>query len=266
MNMSTSLPWRQKKKINKRNDKTQKQSLFARLSAHLPGKQSLGMGALSVAVLLAAGGVWWTLMDPQTLPMKQVQLQAPFIKVSKEQLYDVVRPGAHGGFFNVDVDAVTDAVEALPWVEKALVRRVWPDTLHVTVQEQKALARWRDQALVNVRGELFFPPADTFPGSLIELRGPRTTVAQMAEQFRLFKDALQKSGLSMASIILTPRRAWEIELSNGTLVVLGRNGMASRLLRFVRFYPQLLSPENGAKYVDMRYTNGFAVKWRVPTV
>ncbi len=266
MTMSVSLPWRQKKKTNKRNDKKQTKSLLARFSVYLPEKGFLAAGALSLAVLLGVGSAWWTLMDPQTLPVKQVLLQAPFVKVSKERLYEVIRPEARGGYFNVDVDAVTAAVEALPWVDKALVRRAWPDALHVTVREQKALARWRDKALVNVRGELFFPPAETFPASLIELRGPRTTVAQMAEQFQLFKRVLQEGEQSMAGITLTPRRAWEIELSNGTVVVLGRSAMALRLQRFVRFYPRLLVPENGVKHVDMRYTNGFAVKWRVPTV
>ncbi|MFC1749252.1 cell division protein FtsQ/DivIB [Pseudomonadota bacterium] len=266
MNLSASLPWRQKKKINKRNVKKQKVTLRERFPFRLTlSGQSLGTTVLVLAVLLVSIAVWAKLMDPKTLPMKQVQLESPFIKVSKEHLYDVVKPNAHGGFFNVDVDAITEAVEALPWVEKASVRRVWPDTLHVTVKEQEALARWRDQALVNVRGELFFPVAETFPDVLIELLGPRTTVGKMAEQFRVFKQALSGSDLSMARITLTPRRAWEVELDSGAVVVLGRNEMGLRLQRFVRFYPQLAQAAE-VEHVDMRYTNGFSVKWRAPAV
>lgn len=266
MNMSLSLPWRAKKKVNKRNVKKQKQPMRERVSTYLamPG-HTLGVSLLILALIVACVVVWLKLMDPQTLPLKQVQLEAPFVKVSKEQLYDVIKPKAHGGFFNVDVDAVTKAVQALPWVNEASVRRVWPDTLHVSIKEQKAMARWKDQALVNESGELFFPAADTFPNELIELLGPRKIVAQMAEQFRVFEQALQGSDLRMSRISLTPRRAWEVELNDGAVVLLGRNEMKQRLQRFVRFYPQL-GQAVGIKYVDMRYTNGFAVRWRTSTV
>jgi len=51
------------------------------------------------------------------------------------------------------------------------------------------------------------------------------------------------------------RRAWSLELDNGLLVKLGSSNVDLRLSRFVRFYPQLVSPEEGElKLVDLRYT------------
>ncbi len=264
MSLQLTIPWRQKKKVNVRKPKEPEKTFWQSVAERLPDAGVVAVVTLGVSVIAAGGMLWTTLMDPQTLPVKQLQLEAPFNKVSKEQLFDVIQPNAHGGFFNVDVDAVTTAVESLPWVEYASVRRIWPDALHVSVREQTALARWQDQALVNVSGELFFPAADSFPQGLIELDGPKSTVAQMADQFNAFKNVLGESELQMESIRLTERRAWEVHLTNGATVVLGRCDVKERLQRFVEFYPRLSAQLSDAQHVDMRYTNGFAVKWQVP--
>lgn len=254
--------WQQKKKINQRNAPATEPRKW-KITLPQINVRVFGLSALAMVVAGGSAAGWFKLMDPQTLPVKQVQLEAPFQHVSRDELYQVLKPVAKGGFFNVDVDAVTAAVEKLPWVSVASVQRVWPDTLHVIVREQKALARWRDQALVNEEGKLFSPPAETFPDGLVELQGPDRTVAQMATEFRVFKDALEGTALQMRRVVLSPRRAWQLELSNGVVVLLGREEMQQRLQRFVSFYPQM-EGQRTLQLVDMRYPNGFAIKLQKP--
>jgi len=251
-----------KKKINRRlsQEKTKAVTQLPRWNFNPRLMTQAGVALLLVVV---ASAVWMKLMDPQTLPLQQVMLEAPFEKVSKERIHEIVSAQINGGFFSVDVAAVTEAVKAMPWVDVVEVRRVWPDALHITVKEQVPLARWRDQALVNVRGELFYPPADSFPVGMVELRGPDNSVANMAHQFSIFNQALGQAGLGMKSLVLSQRRAWELELADSLTVALGRSNTEMRLQRFVRFYPQLLARAGNVKRIDMRYTNGFAVQWRV---
>jgi cell division protein FtsQ len=248
------------RKAKQTNRRTQQQSQVKRLDFN---PRLLTLGGVILLLAVAGYATWLKLMDPRTLPLKQVELEAPFSKVSKQRLHEVLNKQVNGGFFSLDVAAVTRALDALPWVRHVEVRRVWPDTLHVTVTEQVALARWRDQALVNVDGELFYPDTKSFPANLVELNGPEGTVAQMAEQFHRFNETLKQGELAMRRINLSERRAWEVELNNSTVIVLGRDDMAQRLERFVRFYPQLLARATEVRRVDMRYTNGFAVQWRV---
>lgn len=249
----------EKKKTNRRVQQKKDAGQVMRwdVSPHL--MTWFGTLLLLVAITYAIG---LKLLDPKTLPFQQVRLEAPFNYVSKAALHDAVKTNINGGFFSLDVEAVTAAVNELPWVHDAKVRRVWPDTLHVTVREQKALARWRDQALVNIAGELFYPDVESFPADLIELNGPPKTVSQMARQFRLFNKTLSEAGYALTRIKLTQRRAWEVELDDSTLVVLGRNDVEQRLNRFVQFYPQLQTRAAELERVDMRYTNGFAVRMK----
>ncbi len=75
-------------------------------------------------------------------------MDGSFQRVSPGQIEKAVAPYAHAGFLSTDLDAVEDAVEALPWVDRARVQRRWPNSLHVTVVEQTAAARWGDSGLL----------------------------------------------------------------------------------------------------------------------
>jgi len=60
-----------------------------------------------------------------------------------------------------------------------------------------------------------------------------------------------------------PRGAWEFELSNGIRVRLGATTVERRLDRFFVALDQVLSSQaEHVDYIDMRYTNGFAIGWK----
>ncbi len=68
--------------------------------------------------------------------------------------------------------------------------------------------------------------------------------------------------LQAAQITLSPRRAWQLRLSNGMVLELGREDMQQRLARFVAVQrtEDGRQKTEGAMYVDLRYRNGFAVR------
>ena len=76
------------------------------------------------------------------------------------------------GFFNLDVDAVRIALLAEPWVNDVTVKRIWPDSIHVTVIEQLPAARWKEKGLLNTAGQYFEPDAASIPSNLPLLSGP----------------------------------------------------------------------------------------------
>lgn len=95
---------------------------------------------ISVASLLAMGLM--KLNDPQLLPIQKVRAQGAFIHLTEAML--LTRAGnIKGGYFNIDVSAVQENIESLAWVDKAYVRRTWPDTLMISVTEQNATAGGR---------------------------------------------------------------------------------------------------------------------------
>ncbi len=123
-------------------------------------------------LLLLAGGLTaltWAL----DRPVRVISMDGSFQRVSPGQIEKAVAPFAHSGFMSADLDGIQNAVEALPWVEHARIARNWPNSLHVTVIEQTAAARWGASGLLNTRGELFVREATHVPAELPHLSGPR---------------------------------------------------------------------------------------------
>lgn len=219
-----------------------------------------------LAVIAAAWAGLEKLRDPRTLPVQQVRIEGEFAHLDRAELERVAAPLVAGGFFTIDLREVETAVEALPWVFDASLRREWPGTLVLAVSEQVAIAHWGEDALLNPYGELFTPPPASFPAGLPELHGPAGQQRALIERFIEVSKLLKTAGLQPRALIEDERRAWRLTLDNGVEILLGREESLARLERFVAVYPQTLERRADAlQRVDLRYTNGFAVAWRAET-
>lgn len=217
--------------------------------------------AVLVATAIVAGFLW--MMKPATLPIKQVHIEGEFLRLDTNQLQMLVTYKVRGGFFNIDVAAIRSALMALPWVKDVSVHRAWPDGLRVVVNEQIAVVRWNETGLLNGQGHYFSPEKDSFPQGLPVLEGPDESQKLLLERFELLQ---QTYGLSLARLHLNERRAWEFELDSGLSVMLGRRDFENRIERFVHVVINNLGDKlSQAKEIDMRYTNGFAVRWKQRT-
>jgi len=222
--------------------------------------------AIMAAGLVLAGILGWVgsvLTDPRTLPFKAVQVDGSFVHVDAKAVRDAAAPYLTGNFFTVDVGEVQHAVEALPWVRYAEVRRLWPDRIEIVVTEQAAVALWGNDALVNDAGDVFHPPRATFPAGLPYLQGPDGSGPLLTTAYRNMSQILAPLKLQIAQLVVDERRAWQLQVSDGMHVTLGRGEPYGRLLRLVRFYNRVLQGQEAAvEQVDLRYGNGFAVRWK----
>jgi len=264
--MSLSPPWRRSaRKTAPR--ATMRRKPAAPVTRHWEGVTAALRGALIMASGLVLAGVlgwlWATITDPRLLPIKQVEVQGPFTHVNAQRVRDAAAPYLTGNFFTVDVHRLQRAVEALPWVRHAEVRRAWPEAVHIGVTEQVAVARWGEDAMVNEAGEIFQPPRTSYPADLPELRGPQGSGKTVVSAYKDMSAMLAPLSLHIAGVHLDERRAWSLELDNGMQLVLGRGDGYGRLLKFVRFYRRALQDRAAqVDRVDLRYSNGFAVRWK----
>jgi cell division protein FtsQ len=242
--------------------KLKKQALAARLPVWL--SQRLFGAVLLVLVLGVPAGIGlWMLSQPDTLPIRSVNVEGEFRHLAQKDVYDALGGLASGGFFNVDVRAVKLAAESLPWVDSASVRRAWPSTLRVEITEQVPLAKWGKDQAVNVRGELFRLSEKELPEKLPDFMGPDGTEKKVAVNYRLLSEKLAKIDMRINEVILTDRRAWRIQLENGLNLLFGKTINEDLLERFIAAYPYLLAKRSGQpESIDLRYANGFAVRWK----
>lgn len=213
-------------------------------------------------MLLAWVGTW--LADPAVTPLKVARIEGELRYLKKPDLERAVAGVTQGGFFTVNVRAVKRAAESLPWVAKASVRRVWPDTLLIRVVEQTPFARWGRQSLVNPDGEVFGLEGANLSQELPQLAGPEGSGRELIEHYRHANKTLEPLGMKVAALELSARGAWSLRTDGGVRMHLGVGAFDKRLERFVKAYPRL-TQEAGRRMesVDLRYSNGMAVKWVV---
>jgi cell division protein FtsQ len=195
-------------------------------------------------------------------PVRHVLLEGAFQRVSPPEVESALTQVTHGGLASINLERIRNRVEAIDWVDSAVVTRVWPDAIRIVVNEQVAAARWNDAGLLNARGELFIRNARYVPPELPLLEGPEGSEAQVAQLYIDAQGRLLESGLRLTGVRLDDRGAWELELADGLQVRLGRQDVKNRLERFIRLAsPMVAKRVAEIKYVDMRYTNGFSVGW-----
>ena len=219
-----------------------------------------GSLAVGVAAVLALASVIGVALNR---PVLKVDVAGSFQRVSPLDVEEIVRNRLRGGFITANLDQLQRAIETLPWVDHARVQRRWPDGLIVQVTEQMPVARWGEAGLLNSRGELFIKDLRHVPPELPRLEGPDHSEHQVAELFFQLQPRLLEAGLRTSALRLDARGAWELDLASGVTVRFGRRQLEERIDRFLKVgAPVVAGRPNDIAFLDMRYSNGFAVGWR----
>lgn len=219
---------------------------------------SLALVALSAAAVIA-GGLYWLLHRP-TFAIREVVITEAPIHVTRRQVEDVVRRELRGNFFTMDLEASRRAFTHLPWVREAWLVRRWPATLEVRIAEHEAVAVWQEGGLVDRQGDVFEGATEA---ELPLLSGPAGSSHQVAARFAEVDRVLSGAGMKPHALLLSPRRAWTVELDGGTRIELGRAADLAPLQRFLAVYPQQVEPlMPRVSHIDLRYRNGFALRSR----
>jgi cell division protein FtsQ len=205
-----------------------------------------GLTATAFITLLAAAGVSWVYMG----------------MVTQEQWPVRLAPESAGSFFTVDLDRIRAAAYRQPWVADATVQKNWPDTIKVHVREYMPVAHWTGNRLISTEGRAFEVPAASSIQGLPWLEGPEELLETVFTTWQQFNQELMPVGLEIEHIRLDARGAWFLELGNGTEVQIGREDALPRLQRLVKSWAGLMRGQDMSPLlVDLRYTNGFAVRW-----
>lgn len=215
------------------------------------------LGVLTLLALWLRSGV----LGSDRWPIVWLEVEGELDRTSISQVRAAAASEAGRGFFAVDLGQIRADVEALPWVAQASVSRRWPDALHIRALEHRPVARWNDDRLLSDRGEVFtVTGADAMQG-LARLEGPENRRQEVLDTWLRMRAALARVGTRITRLRVDERGAWALELNQGIQVMLGRERIDERLERFVGVVDALRGNDRRPERIDMRYTNGLAVRW-----
>lgn len=161
----------------------------------------------------------------------------------------------------LSAEAARQAIAKLPWVESAEVRKVYPGTLLVSLEERKAFAVWQngqELSLIDSAGDTIVPFR---PGRYNAL--PLVVGAGAEKRVKGFVDEVAAypalAGKVRAYIRVADRR-WDILLENGVRIMLPENDPMKALAEVEKMDSEkhLLSRDIAA--VDMRLDDRVTVQ------
>ena len=230
---------------------------------------SAGVVATLMLFLVASAGVAWVyngMITQERWPIRWLEIDGPFERVSAEQVRSSLLPLVNDSFFTADTGLIRKTARAMPWVSNVTVQKNWPDTIRITVHEHTPVAHWTDGHLLDADGQQFsVPNADEIQG-LPWLEGNQGQLDLVFTNWKKFDDRLGFIGQHIERLRLDPRGSWSARLSDGTEVRFGKGDVLKNLDTLVSAWAGLMQGRSLPPVsLDLRYTNGFAVLWTQDT-
>jgi len=224
----------------------------------------IGLVAVGITALTVVAVATDKLLRPGAFPIKELRLRGEFDRLDPEQVRQAIIGKLGDNYFSLDLGLIEQAVEDLPWVYQATVKRSWPDGLKVRVEEQQPVARWGEDKWLNDRAQIIeLDPGFQGPG-MVMLSGPESVAGHVWGKYNEWKPLLATVGLEIEAMAIDERFSWVLSLRMVTSmhqiqVLLGLDDLDQRLRRFVGSFPVLTRESPPLVSVDLRYPNGLAV-------
>ncbi|HCS63951.1 MAG TPA: cell division protein FtsQ [Cellvibrio sp.] len=194
-------------------------------------------------------------------PIKSVVVEGDFNFITKQRATELIGNEIDGDFLQLDLMRLKNALLGDPWVEKVTLNRRWPDTLVVKIAEQKPIARWGD-GFLNQRGEIVLVDEASKLSGLPWLQGNEADAPEILQQYQDLSQLLRSRGLEVIALKCDNKKSWRLTIKNHVEIALGRDQVMEKMRRFVTVYDtQLSNIWLDVKAIDLRYTNGVAVRW-----
>lgn len=191
-----------------------------------------------------------------------IELDAEFKRVNSEQIRVAVASYPERSFFKVKVDDIRENLMQIPWVQQVTIKKKWPNSIIIKVIEHKAVAVWNDNKLLNEKGEVFKVDSIDDLTALPSISGNDGNSQQIWDKYIRFNDIVKSTGFDIDTTKVSNRGGWSLYLSNGININLGSQKMDAKLVRLTDTWTKLLNKNKQLPhYIDLRYTNGYVVKW-----
>lgn len=214
-----------------------------------------------------AGFFYIKVQGHKVFPIATIKVASNYHRVSKTHLKKVI--AAHiqkENFLTLNIAQLKKALLNIPWVQDATIRRVWPGTLLIKLEEQKPLALFNEKGVVNQKGDLFYPNPASIPQDLPRLVAADSEMNTALQHYQKMAMMLKPLKIEIVLLECGFDGNHKVVLNNGIILLLGKTNISGRWNRFVLSYPKLLQEANSTNrrigQIDLRYPNGFAVRWR----
>jgi cell division protein FtsQ len=236
-------------------------------------KLFLGLAGLLAGLGLLAVLITDGLYNPRHFNINKIMLTGDAAHVDRDSLRQSVVEMIDGNYFSLDSNKIIEAIHALPWIEKVRLRRQWPDTLMIDIEEHQPIALWGEDRWLTTTGKLVTLPLPTNI-ALPQLNGPPGDAGTLWPKYQEWSSLFARNGLYLRNLSLSRQHLYTLDIAytsrhkesiKGFTMILSDSNAGSQLRAFLESrrqalieYPELI------KTVDLRYPSGFSISLYEP--
>ncbi len=186
--------------------------------------------------------------------------------VSHSEILRAVNWAPGGSLLHVDLQQVREDIEAVGWVRRAAVSRLYPNTLHITIDERAPGAVWQEGGLVRLidhEGAVIREiAAHEYPNlPMIVGAGAPESAAPLLGALEIRPELAS----AVSAVIRVGERRWNLRLRNGIDVLLPEDGAASAVDLLWRMHEARGVLDQALEYIDLRDGERVVVRRRIET-
>ena len=161
-------------------------------------------------------------------------------------------------FFGVDLDAAQDRTESLPWVDRAVVRRLWPNRIVVQIVETTPYALWQNEGqlhLIAETGALIEPVSATesVPSGLRTYIG--IDAPAEAQGIESILSPFDEIWPRVDTLVHFPSGRWDLHLKNNAIVKLPARDLERAVQRLAKLDRETFILSRDVGIIDIRLSD-----------
>jgi cell division protein FtsQ len=205
----------------------------------------------------------WFISQHTFFPIKKVVIQGEYGARTEKELQQLLLPYVSRGFFAVSLAQIKQQLGQVSWIRTSCVTRNWPGEIIITLKREQPFAHWNNNALLTQENKLFYEDEKHEHIELPHLYGEATARDLIFSTYLQIQALFDSVGLKIATLSLDKQEHWQIDLRNGIHLVMDKAQSMDSIKKFVQDYGQTFSQKAAMiEVVDLRYQNGFAVRWK----
>ena len=212
------------------------------------------IGAFSVFIVLASA-VLYVLQNWFTID--RITIKGNTRHITQEQLSYIAKNRLRGTFFTLDINSLQREFLQVPWVQSVTVTRDFPDAITVNVNEYDAIARFGDEGLVSVKGNVFSGADDST--TLPVFNGMLKQVPNFLDDYQALKPLLHDKNINLNRLDVTASGITKIYFSNDLQVIICNVNIASNIEILSKYWDKLYQLNPNLNYINMCYKNAVAI-------
>lgn len=216
-----------------------------------------------LAILICLVAAWVMLQTVKKAPVAQIYVAGDLTSMQQRQLHDKLSPLITTSFYTTDLETLRDAALGLPWLDRVVITRHWPNGLVARATPRHPVARWGSGRLLSDSGHIFVEASYVDRRDLPLLHGPNTHAKELMQQYRQINQWFAPLGMQLRELHLTDRMTWFMQFNNGIRVIVDQDQTLTKLQRLSQLGLTQLKPVwPNVVAVDLRYRTGMALQWK----